>query len=821
MAYSIQTICSAVKGQFISQYADDKIENLIYDSRRILQPSSSLFFALKTEHNDGHKYLLSAYKKGIRNFIVSNPPADELIDSNIILVDDTLNALQKLASFHRKHFSFPVIGITGSNGKTIVKEWLNYLLEEDYTIVRSPRSFNSQIGVPLSVWQMNDQHTLGIFEAGISAPGEMKRLEEIIQPTIGVLTNIGEAHNEGFLDSTHKLAEKLLLFKNCPVLIARNKDVGGKSELVEKDTKLLTWGSAESNAFILNAVEKQNDKTGISLSYQSSVIAITIPFVDDASVENAITCCCVLLVLGYDAEVIKQRMAKLHAIDMRLQLKHSINDCLVINDSYSADVTSLKIALDFLKQQSSGLKRTVILSEFVESGKTNEELYSEIATLLNNYEIKELIAIGEKIVEHLQKKLAPSINFIGFASTDDFINEFRSSQFYREIILIKGARKFEFERIAKLFEKKLHQTVLEIDLNALAHNLKEYQKLLAPSTKIMAMVKAFSYGSGGAEIASVLQFHNVDYLGVAYADEGMELVKAGISLPIMVMNAEESSFQSIVDYNLQPVIYSFDLLHKFEDYLKSQGIQSFPVHLEIETGMNRLGFSLSQTEALSKHVAASSFFQIQSVFSHLAASEDPEQDDFTKKQAELFNEAVQIIQQYISYPFLKHISNSAAIVRHPQLQMDMVRLGIGLYGIEIDNDHLLELHPVPTLRSTIAQLKHLRKGETVSYNRKGVVNRDSIIATVRIGYADGYSRQFGNGVGKMLVNGKTAPVIGTVCMDMTMLDVTDIQNVNEGDDVVIFGSQLPVQEVAQWIQTIPYEIMTSVSQRVKRIYFHE
>ena len=820
MAYSIQTICSVVNGQFIVQHSDDIIEHLVYDSRRILQPSSSLFFALKTEHNDGHKYLQSAYKKGVRNFVVSSRPVNDFPDANVILVEDSLDTLQELADFHRNHFSFPVIGITGSNGKTIVKEWLNHLLEEDYKIVRSPKSFNSQIGVPLSVWQMNDQHTLGIFEAGISNPGEMEQLEKMIRPTIGVLTNIGEAHSEGFLDSTHKLAEKLLLFKNCPVLIARNKDIGGKKELVEKDTNLFTWGSAESNAFVINSVEKKKEKTEITLTYQSSTNKIIIPFVDDASIENAIICCCVLLVLGYDTGVIKERIARLHSIDMRLQLKHSINDCLVINDSYSADVTSLKIALDFLKQQSSGLKRTVILSEFIESGKTNEELYSEISNLLNNYEIQKVIVIGERIIEEVQKKLSPTINFSGYASTEDFVNEFRSSQFFREIILIKGARKFEFERIAQLFEKKLHQTVLEIDLNALAHNLKEYQKLLQPSTKIMAMVKAFSYGSGGAEIASVLQFHNVDYLGVAYADEGVELVKSGINLPIMVMNAEESSFQSIVDYHLQPVIYSFDLLQKFEAYLKDQGVESFPVHLEIETGMNRLGFSLSQTEQLAKHIANSSL-QIQSVFSHLAASEDPAQDEFTMQQAKLFHEAVHIIQQYISYPFLKHISNSAAIVRHPQLQMDMVRLGIGLYGIEVDDDHLLELTPVATLRSTIAQLKHLKKGETVSYNRRGVVNRDSVIATVRIGYADGYSRQFGNGIGKMLVSGRMVPVVGTVCMDMTMIDVTDIADVREGDDVIIFGAQLPVQHISKWMNTIPYEVMTSVSQRVKRIYFHE
>jgi alanine racemase len=820
MAYSIQTICSAVQGVFISQYADDKIENLVYDSRRILQPSSSLFFALKTEHNDGHKYLLNAHKKGVRNFIVSEQPTRELTDSNIILAQDSLTALQELAGFHRDHFSFPVIGITGSNGKTIVKEWLNHLLEDDYRIVRSPKSFNSQIGVPISVWQMNEQYTLGIFEAGISSPGEMQQLEKIIQPTVGVLTNIGEAHSEGFLDNPHKLAEKLLLFKNCPVLIAKNKDVGGKRELIEKDTDLLTWGSAESNAFVLNSVEKQKEKTEIILSYQSQPNTIVIPFVDDASIENAITCCCVLLVLGYNGEVIRERIARLHAIDMRLQLKQSINDCLVINDSYSADVTSLKIALDFLKQQSSGLKRTVILSEFVESGRRDEELYSEIAGLLREYEIKKVVVIGERIIEQIESKLQPAVSFQGYLSCDEFIHEFRSSQFYREIILIKGARKFEFERIAKLFEKKLHQTVLEINLNALAHNLKEYQKLLQPSVKIMAMVKAFSYGSGGAEIASVLQFHNVDYLGVAYADEGVDLVKAGIGIPIMVMNAEETSFQSIVDYNLQPVIYSFDLLFKFEDYLKEQGVKSYPIHLEIETGMNRLGFSIIQIEELAKHVAASSF-QVLSVFSHLAASEEPSQDDFTKEQANTFNKAVEIIQRHISYPFLKHVSNSAAIVRHPQLQMDMVRLGIGLYGIEIDNDQLLELVPVATLRSTIAQVKHLKKGETVSYNRRGVVNRDSVIATVRIGYADGYSRQFGNGIGKMLIKGKMAPVIGTVCMDMTMLDITEIEGVSEGDEVIIFSSQLPVQDVAKWIDTIPYEIMTSISQRVKRVYFHE
>ena len=453
--------------------------------------------------------------------------------------------------------------------------------------------------------------------------------------------------------------------------------------------------------------------------------------------------------------------------------------------------------------------------------KKNEELYFEIAQLLNHYGVKKLIAIGEKIAEPIQNKLSPSISFQGFLSTEDFIQQFRSSQFFKEIILIKGARKFEFERIASLFEKKLHQTVLEINLNAIAHNLKAYQKILQPATKIMAMVKAFSYGSGGAAIASVLQYHNVDFLAVAYADEGVDLVKSGITIPIMVMNAEASSFQSVVDYNLQPVMYSFDLLQNFEWYLKEQGLKSYPVHVEIETGMNRLGFSIDDVEKLANYLAASSSFSLVSVFSHLAASEDPAQDEFTLQQNSVFSSAVQIIEKKTGYSFLKHISNSAAIIRHPQLQMDMVRLGIGLYGIEAGNENKLDLVPVATLRSTIAQLKHIKNGESVGYNRSGVVRRDSVIATIRIGYADGYSRRFGNGIGKMLVNKKLAPVAGAVCMDMTMLDVTDIENVKEGDDVIIFGGQLPVQEVAKWMNTIPYEIMTAISQRVKRIYFHE
>lgn len=810
--YTLAQINEVIKGELSG---DDRasVAHLVYDSRRILHPQASLFFALQTTHADGHRFVQEAYKKGVRSFVVSQPIALE--GANTILVSDTLAALQDVAAWHRSQFNIPVIGITGSNGKTVVKEWLNALLEPDYQIVRSPKSFNSQIGVPLSVWQIAPNHTLGIFEAGISLPNEMEKLERIIQPTIGVLTNIGEAHSEGFASGEEKLHEKLLLFAHTDVVI------GEAANLASLTTKKFTWSKTAEARLWIQQIKKEQTSTVIEASYSDEKRVLNVPFVDDASIENCITCWCVLLQLGLKQETIQERMKGLHPIDMRLQLNHAINDCLLINDSYSADTTSLRIALDFLSQQSAPLKRTVILSDFYESGKPQEELYAEIAGLLRQYKIQKIIGIGKKIATHLSPKIDAAVDFHTYATTEDFLQQFKSSDFFKEIILIKGARKAGFERIALLFEEKLHGTVLQINLAALTHNLKEYQKHLKPSTKIMAMVKAFSYGSGGAEIASVLQFNNVAYLGVAYADEGVALVDAGVTLPIMVMNAEPSSFATIVEHGLQPVIYSSTLLQNFEAYIKQQGLSAYPVHLEIETGMNRLGFAVDETETVGKHLQSTSYLAVQSVFSHLAGSEDPDEDAFTKEQGQGFTDAVSALQQHISYPFLKHISNSAAIIRHPGLQMDMVRLGIGLYGIEPDAEDVLDLQPVATLRSTIAQIKELKAGESVSYNRRGVVNRDSKIATVRIGYADGYSRRFGNGVGKMIVNGKAAPVIGTVCMDMTMLDVTDIDGVKEGDDVIVFGAALPVQEIAKWIDTIPYEIMTSVSQRVKRVYYFE
>lgn len=809
--YTTQSICTIIGGQLLTE-GERQITHLLYDSRRVQEPATSLFFAIKTGHNDGHQYINKAYEKGVRAFVVSEDMVLE--DSVVIKVADTLQALQTLAAFHRSQFHFPVIGITGSNGKTIVKEWLYQLLEDEYTIVRSPKSFNSQIGVPLSVWEMGPQHDLGIFEAGISQPGEMEKLQKIIQPTIGVLTNLGEAHSEGFASMEEKLLEKLKLFTNAGII------VGLKDLLKAAKGPTFTWSKSEKANVQIISTKTSKGQTTINVFQETKNFSVTVPFSDEASVENSITCFCVLLYLKKDISTYNERFARLHSVDMRLQLQHAINGCLLINDSYSADLTSLKIALHFLNEQSSGKKRTVILSDFFESGKKDEALYAEIAQLLGNNGVQKLITVGDKANFFLKEKL-PSLSHQHFPSTENFIQQFRSSQFAGEIILLKGARRFGFERIAALFEQKLHGTVLQINLSALAHNLKQYQKHLRPATKIMAMVKAFSYGSGGAEIASVLQYHNVAYLGVAYADEGIELVNAGITLPIMVMNAEAFSYASIVEHNLQPVIYSQHLLREFEDYAKTQGLTNYPVHLEVETGMNRLGFALEEMESVASHFAANQTLRIQSLFSHLAASEDPTQDAFTFLQAERFQKAASVLEQSISYPFLKHISNSAAIVRHPQLQFDMVRLGIGLYGIEPDAEDEVSLEPVATLRSTVAQIKEVRKGESVSYNRRSIVQRDSRIATVRIGYADGFSRRFGNGVGKMWLRGRMVPVVGTVCMDMTMVDVTDVPVASEGDDVVVFGKHLPVQDVAALIGTIPYEVMTSVSQRVKRVYYYE
>jgi alanine racemase len=819
MRYTIQAIAERVGGRLIL-LSDPSlpVEQLVTDSRRITQGSTSLFFALSSSHNDGHRYLADAYRKGVRQFVISDPNQlpEAFTDVNVLLVPGVLGALQALAAAHRTRFSIPVVGITGSNGKTVVKEWLNQLLSPDLAIVRSPKSYNSQLGVPLSVWQLAPSHQLAIFEAGISRNGEMERLEAVIRPTIGILTHLGEAHDEGFSSRAEKLREKCRLFAGVSLLI-------GEWELLQEaslNLPLFSWGRGPEATVQIREIKREGEQTVIEAIYRGNTERLRIPFTDKASIQNSLHCWCLLLHLGLQQSTIQQRFLQLHAVDMRLQLKAASNGCLLVNDSYSADLDSLRIALHFLHQQSAGLKRTVILSDFDESGREGVELYREVASLLNQFNISRVILVGAAITQGMEGLLqATEVSY--YAATDSLLAALRLSTFYREIILVKGARRFAFERVADSFVLKQHETVLEINLNAVAHNLRQYQLRLQPGTRVMAMVKAFSYGSGGAEIASVLQDHGVHYLGVAYADEGVELARAGLQLPVMVLNAEPGTFRTLVDHGLQPVLYSFALLEQFESFLSAEGLTAYPVHVELETGMNRLGFGEEEVGQLAARLQASVSFRVQSVFSHLAGSEDASLDDFTIEQQQRFQRMSALLQQKLPYPFLRHLANSAAAVRHPGLQFDMVRLGIGLYGVEVHTSIKLDLQPVATLRSTVAQLKDLPAGATVSYNRRGVLARPSRIATVRIGYADGYSRRFGNGVGEMWVRGKAAPVVGTVCMDMTMIDVTHIPGVMEGDEVTVFGGPMPVEEAASRIGTIPYELMTGISQRVKRVYFHE
>ena len=833
MSYSISHIARIISAES-TIVSDTIIEHLLTDSRRTYSPASSLFFATKGIRRDGHQFIPDLYKRGVRNFVISRPILmADFPEANFLAVKDTIAALQQLAAYHRRQFNIPVIGITGSNGKTIVKEWLYQLLHPDYHIVRSPKSYNSQIGVPLSVWQMNKQHTLAIFEAGISQPGEMENLQKIIQPTIGLITNIGEAHSEGFANNEQKVTEKIKLFKEAAqVVFGYNNQLVLKSVQEWKNEKipasdnepftLFGWGESEDAWLQITDLKKDTSSTSIIGFIGRQTQHIDIPFTDNASIENAVSCWCVLRILNVSQPVIESRMKNLQPVNMRLELKKGINNCSVINDSYSADLSSLNIALNFLDNQTGSAKKVVVLSDFLQSGLEENELYRKIGRTLQNHSLYKIIGIGERISNFLPSVLTDSsILQEYFLNTEVFIQHYRFSQFKDEAILIKGARVFEFEKIVHLLEQKVHQTVLEINLNAIAHNLKEFQKILQPSTRIMAMVKAFAYGSGGAEIASILQYHQVDYLGVAYADEGVELRKAGIRLPIMVMNPEENAFDSIIENNLEPELYSFEILLSFDKFLQKEGLQLYPIHIEIDTGMNRLGFSIKDIDRLAAVLQTTSSFKVQSVFSHLAASEEAGQDNFTIQQFDLFTNSAKKLQEKIGYHFIRHISNSAAAIRHPQLQMEMIRLGIGLYGVDNSGASALNLQTVATLKSTISQINYLKKGDSVSYNRKGIVDKDSIIATIRIGYADGFPRRLGNGVGKVWINGQLSPVIGTVCMDMFMLDVTNNPGVQVGDDVIIFGSQLPVQTLAQWASTIPYEIMTGVSQRVKRVYFEE
>jgi alanine racemase len=807
---------------------DGPVQGLLIDSRNLTQTENILFFAIRGERHDAHEFLGDIYGRGIRNFVVNSLPDNaemNFSEANFIVVPDTMNALQHLAAHHRKQFTYPVIAITGSNGKTIVKEWLWQLLRDDFSIVRSPKSYNSQVGVPLSVWQMEESHQLAIFEAGISRIGEMERLQEILKPGIVILTNIGTAHDENFTGKNQKISEKLKLLHEADTIICC-KDDSAVFEKIQSEypgIKIYSWSKKTRADLQVARVTKEKNETIIQGIANNKFSQIRIPFIDDASVENAIHCWATLLLLEMTDETIAARIAQLVPVAMRLELKEGVNNCSVINDSYNSDLGSLSVALDFLNQQQQYPKRTLILSDILQSGKEEQQLYGEVALLLRGKGVSRLIGVGESISR--MKDLFSTLETSFYKDTAEFLANYHTGLFHNETILLKGARAFGFEAINKAIQQKAHETVLEIDLNALIHNLNFIKSRLNPGTKLMAMVKAFSYGSGSFEIANILQFHRVDYLAVAYADEGIELRKAGITIPIMVMNPEEQSYDEMIRYNLEPELFSFRVLQLFDEAAKRfrvrhPGQSPVPVHIKFDTGMRRLGFDESELNELIVRLKNSRDLTIRSVFSHLAASDEMEHDEFTRKQVRLFVSMSDELRKHFSFPVDRHILNSAGILRFPDAQLEMVRLGIGLYGIAATETEQKNLQNVSTLKTTISQIKNVPKGESIGYSRKGFAKDNMKIATVPIGYADGLSRKLSNGTGKMFVNGKAVSIVGNVCMDMCMLDVTGVLCA-EGDEVIVFGKQHPITDLAKDMGTIAYEVLTNVSRRVKRVYFQE
>lgn len=830
---TVKKMQESCHGEWLAFHDNSIIKDLVIDSRKITQAENALFIAIKTPLRNGHGFIQNAYEKGIRNFLVSEKmDTTLLVQANVLLVKDTLTALQQIAAAHRKQFRIPVIGITGSNGKTIVKEWLHQLLNNIYNTVRSPKSFNSQIGVPLSVWLLDDKSRLGIFEAGISQPGEMDKLESIIQPTIGVFTNIGEAHSEGFLSLRQKINEKLLLFRHAEKLVYC-RDHLELHECIAQYThalrgnsgtplQLFTWSQKHEADLCISSISSNDGKTHISANYKGKEAAISIPFTDAASVENAMHCWSVMLLLGIPQADITTLMQNLHSVSMRLELQHGINDCTIINDTYNSDLTSLHIALDYLEQQKQHPLHSVILSDMLQTGIPDRELYEQVADMISRRNIKRFIGIGPSLYKNKAAfKDHKKLRTIFFKSTDAFLQNVHLINFENEAILLKGARAFVFEKIGVLLEQKIHQTALYIDLSALTHNLNVFRSHLQPGVKTMAMVKAFAYGSGSYEIAHLLQFAGVDYLSVAYTDEGIGLRKAGITMPIMVMSPDATSFDRMIAWKLEPEIFNVRSLGSFIEIATTLNVKNYPVHIKLDTGMHRLGFMQDEIAELTEQLNDAGCIQIASIFSHLVSADEPADDAFTMQQATAFEQMSADIIKYLSYKPLLHLSNSAATARLPQLQYDMVRLGIGLYGA--DSSHTLQdqLKQISTLKTTIAQIKHVPAGDSIGYGRKTIAAAPMRIATICIGYADGYPRALGNGNAYVLIHGKKAKTTGIICMDMCMVDITHIPEAKEGDEAILFGPELPVTDLAVWADTIPYEMMTGISQRVKRIYTNE
>ena len=821
MTFNLQEIQRIIGASVIIQESYRHILQLSIDSRSALN-EQTLFIAIKGKRNNGHEYISDAYQKGCRAFVIT----EEVVYSNFpqasfMLVNDAVQALQFLALAHRKQFKFPIIGVTGSNGKTIVKEWLSFLAGDVFSICKNPKSYNSQVGVPLSVWQLNEKHTLGIFEAGISQPGEMEKLQQIIQPDIAVLTNIGQAHDENFISTEQKIAEKIKLFKTASkIIFCNDHPITGSiiKNSVPTSANRITWSKKNNATLLVTKTEQTKSETIIEAIVNQERQKIIIPFRDNASIENAITCWSILIALGINDETHRNKFLFLQPVEMRLELKQGINNCSVINDSYNSDLSSLSIAIDFLNQQHRNSKKTVILSDILQSGKKREQLYKEVAHLLQSKGVQRLIGVGSEISS--QSDSFSNIEKQFFPDTSSFISEFRNLDFYNESILLKAARSFEFEKINSLLQNKSHDTQLIINLNHLISNVNYFRNQLQEGTKIMAMVKAQSYGSGSYEIASLLQYHRVNYLAVAYADEGVELRKAGITLPIMVMSPERESFDSILVYQLEPEIYSFKVLKEFMQAATAFSKKEIRIHLKIDTGMHRLGFMTNELYKVVTELKKHERVKVLSVFSHLAASDNPDFDDFTNEQIQTFQTCCEELEEELGYVFIKHICNSGGISRFKNAHFDMVRLGIGMYGIgttELEDQKLL---PVCFMKTIVSQIKLISTGETVSYNRSGKIEKPTKIAVLPIGYADGFNRKLSNGNGKVWIKGKEAKVIGSVCMDMCMVDVSAIDS-QEGDEVIIFDDTTKIREMAKTIGTIPYEILTSISSRVKKVYTQE
>lgn len=810
-----------------------QVSILLTDSRSLTFAGQTLFFALVTAKGDGHKYLPDLYRKGVRAFVVSQAPEEfrnTCPEAWFLIVTDTLQALQQLASWHRQQFQLPVVGITGSNGKTIVKEWLYQLLHDTHNIVRSPRSYNSQVGVPLSVWQLSTEHDLALFEAGISLPGEMEKLEKIIRPTIGILTNIGTAHASGFDDQNQKLQEKLQLFRSCDVVIynADIPGIGDALELAGIGARSMAWTLRHKDAQInVHEVLRSEHETTVRYSMLGIDGAFTIPMTDDASLENALNSLALMLFLGLSPEDIARRMKRLTPLAMRLEVVEGKRGCLLINDAYNCDLTSLEMALEFQKRRASAsLKNTLILSDILQADMDDRKRCSKLAQLCRLYNISKLFCIGPVSVR-IARTLVEELNEAGvrcivdvFSSTHEFLESEELNRIQNELVLLKGARDFQFERIGEALQLRRHETILEVNLDAIVHNLNRYRSHLGPDTKLTCMVKAFGYGTGSYELAKTLQDQNVDYLAVAVADEGADLRRQGIRVPIIVMNPEMSAFRTIIENRLEPEVYSFRLMEAFMEETRAMGVTNYPVHIKIDSGMHRLGFQPHEIDELIGRLKRQNSLTIRSVFSHFATADDPMQEEFVHEQKRRFDDCADRIRAAFVYPILRHICNSAGIEKYPQYQMEMCRLGIGLYGFEA-SEVQMSLEPVASLKSTILQIKDIPASETVGYMRNGKLSRDSRIAMVPIGYADGYDRKFGNGHADMVVAGHRCPTLGNVCMDVTFLDVTDCPEAKEGDVVEIFGPNLPLNELSDKLSTIIYEVLSTVSTRVKRVYYKE